>query len=246
MFLDDIDRKSFLELLGSVVYRYRWVCCAYCLMRNHYHLLVDTSVESLSGGMKLLDGTYSRRFNSRYRRSGQMIRVHFMVERIDNDYRFLNAVKYIARNPLEAGVCCHPGEWSWSSYNATAGILPGPQFLDVGPVLDLFSKNDRTARFAYIDFVSGDSPEAQSEARSRYYSSTPVVTCKIRERSRPTLESLFKGCDSLESRNRAIHQAHRVFGYTLAEIGESVGLSVSMVCKISSGVGRLNHSLNNG
>lgn len=236
LFLDDKDRASFLGLLGCVVYRFRWICCAYCLLSNHYHLIVDTSAENLSGGMQVLDSVHSRRFNARHRRSGRLIREHFMSDRIDDEYRFLNALKYIARNPVDAGICGHPGEWAWSSYNATAGIIPAPRFLSVQPVLALFSHDDRCARNTYIDFVSGSSPEVEREIKSRYYSSEPVTTGKIRERVCPTLASLLYGCDSLESRNRAISQAYLVFGYTLREIAEYVGL-----CR----VGRLNHNINN-
>ncbi|MFH1150829.1 MAG: transposase [Actinomycetota bacterium] len=244
VFLDDFDRTSFLRQLGCVVYRFRWICCGYCLLSTHYHLIVDTRAENLSDGVKMLDGVYSRRFNKRHRRKGRLFREHFMSDRIDDDYRFRNALKYIARNPMDAGICTHPGEWLWSSYSATAGITPAPDFLSVRPALSLFSTDDRRARNTYIDFVSGSSPEVELDMKSRYYSSEPVATCRVRERQRPTLAELFEGCDSNESRNTAIGQAYQVFGYTLAEIGEQVGLTPSMVCKISRGVRHLNHTSN--
>jgi REP element-mobilizing transposase RayT len=240
IFLDDFDRTSFLRQLGCVVYRFRWICCAYCLMSNHYHLIVDTSAESLSDGVKVLDGVYSRRFNKRHRRKGRLFREHFMSERIDDDYRFRNALKYVARNPVDAGICAHPGEWVWSSYGATAGTTPAPEFLSVQPALSHFSQNERRARNTYIDFVSGSSPEVEREMKSRYYSSEPITTCKVRERQRPTLSELFEGCDSTESRNQAICQAYQVFGYTLAEIGGHVGLCASTISR----VGRLHHRNN--
>ncbi|MFH1151475.1 MAG: hypothetical protein V1748_13480 [Actinomycetota bacterium] len=167
-----------------------------------------------------------------------------MCDRIDDDYRFRNALKYVARNPVDAGICTHPGEWPWSSHNATAGTVRGPEFLSVGPALSLFSTDERRARNTYIDFVSGSSPEVERDMKSRYYSSEPVTSCKVRQRTRPTLAELFEGCDSMVSRNHAIRQAYQVFGYTLAEIGEHVGLTASMVCKISRGVGGLNHTSN--
>lgn len=215
IFLDDFDRVSFLRLLGSVVYRFRWICCAYCLMNNHYHLIVDTSADSLSGGMHVLHGVHARRFNTRHRRSGHLFREHFMSEPIGDDYRFLNVLRYIARNPVDAGICSHPGEWPWSSYSATAGITPAPAFLSIRPVLELFSLEGRRARNTYMDFVSGCSLEVERDVKSRYYSSEPVTTCKIRERLRPALSELFNGCESIESRNRAIREAYLVFGYTL-------------------------------
>lgn len=245
IFLDDFDRTSFLRLLGCVVYRFRWICSAYCLMSNHYHLIVDTDAERLSRGIQTLHSVHTRRFNSRHRRSGCLFRRHFMSDRIDDDYRFRNALKYIAINPVDAGICTHPGEWPWSSYSATAGTIRSPEFLSVQPVLSLFSQDVRRAQNTYIDFVSGSSPEVEREMKSRYYSSEPVASCRVRERTRPTLSELFDGCDSKDSRNAAIGRAYQVFGYTLAEIGEHVGLSESMVCKISRGVKGLNHNINN-
>lgn len=235
LFLDDSDRTSFLELLGSIVYRFRWICTAYCLMSNHYHLILDTDAESLSRGIQALNSVHTRTFNSRHRRSGRLFRRHFMSNRIDDDYRFRNVLKYIVNNPVDAGMCSHPGEWPWSSYGATAGTTRIPEFLSVRIALSLFSHDARRARNTYIDFVSGSSPEVEREMRSRYYSSEPVASCGVRERKRPTLPELFDGCDSKDSRNAAIGRAHLVYGYTLAEIGGHVGLSESMVCKISRG-----------
>ncbi|MFH1151067.1 MAG: hypothetical protein V1748_11400 [Actinomycetota bacterium] len=232
VFLDDFDRVSFLRLLGSVVHRFRWICCAYCLLSTHYHLIVDTDPESLSRGLQALHSVYSLRFNDRHKRRGSLFREHCMCDRIDDDYRFRNALKYVARNPVDAGICAHPGEWVWSSYNATAGTIRGREFLSVQPVLSLFSQDVRRARNTYIDFVSGLSPEVECEMKSRYYSSEPVTACRVRERTRPTLSELFDGCDSMESRNHAIGRAYHVFGYTLKEIADHVGLSVSRVSRV--------------
>ncbi len=240
IFLDEYDRVCFLRQLGSVVYRFRWICCSYCLMTNHFHLIVDTSAKDLTGGMHVLNSVYSRRFNARHRRSGRLVREHFMSEHIEDDYRFLNALKYIARNPVEAGICNHPGEWKWSSYNAIAGMIPAPTFLSVKPVLNLISQDERRARNTYVDFVSGCSLEVEREVKSRYYAGRAVTTCKVRERLRPTLAELFDGCDSIEARNRAIGNAFMVFGYTLKEIGEHVGLSQSTISR----VGRLHNKIN--
>lgn len=245
IFLDDNDRVSFLRLLGCVVYRFRWVCYGYCLMSNHFHLIVDTSADGLSAGMQMLDSLHSLKFNARYRRAGKLIRTHFMSERIDDDHRFMNALRYIARNPLDAGICEHPGEWMWSSYNATAGTLPAPLFLDVEAALGVFSPDRRRARNIYIDFVNGLSLEVEREMKSRFYTRESLGTCRVRDRLRPTLAELFNGCDSIESRDRAIHEAHEQYGYTLKEIGEYLGLSISQVSRVSRGVKGLHHKSNN-
>ena len=153
--------------------------------------------------------------------------------RVDEEYRMLNAVKYMALNPVEANLCNHPGEWAWSSYNATAGILPSPPFLSVQPLLDRFSYDTRRARNLYIDFIDGSSPEIEREVKSRYYLQEQVRTIKARPRLRPVLLDIFDGCEPRQSRDHAIGQAYNRWGYTLDEIGEHLGLHLSTVCKIA-------------
>lgn len=103
----------------------------------------------------------------------------------------LNALKYIALNPVKARLCSHPGEWPWSSYNATAGILAPPAFLSVQPVLDRFSRDARRARNPFIDFIDGTAPEVESDIKSRHYLQEPVRTVKARPRIRPVLSWIF-------------------------------------------------------
>jgi putative transposase len=235
IFFDDVDRSVFLGVLECTVYRFRWILCAYCLMGTHYHLLVDTSRATLSSGMLSLHATYARRFKRRHghRDKGRLFPDELTPARVDEEFRMLTAVKYIALNPVEAGLCDHPGEWAWSSYNATAGILDAPPFLSVQPVLDRFSRDPRRARNLFIDFIDSRSPEVESEINSKYYLQEPVRSIKARPRMRPVLSEIFEVDDSLESRDRAIGKAYNHWGYTLAEIGELVGLHVSSVSKIA-------------
>ncbi|MBU1672199.1 MAG: transposase [Actinobacteria bacterium] len=235
VFFDDLDRSMFLGLLECTVYRFRWILCAYCLMGTHYHLLVDTSRQTLSSGVRSLHATYSRRFNQRHEHpgGGRLFPDRLFPARVDEEYRMMNAVKYMALNPVEARLCNHPGEWAWSSYSAIAGILAPPPFLSVQPVLDRFSHDTRRARNLFIDFIDGSSPEVESDVKARYYLQEPVRTIKARRRMRPALSEIFEDCDSRESRDHAIGQAYNRFGYTLDEIGEHLGLHVSTVCKIA-------------
>ncbi len=235
VFFDDLDRSVFLGLLGCTVYRFRWILHAYCLMGTHYHLLVDASRENLSSGMRSLHSTYSRRSNQKHGHPGEgrLFPDRLVHERVDEEYRMLNAVKYIALNPVEANLCDHPGEWTWSSYNATAGILAPPPFLSVQPVLEHFSSDTRRARNLFIDFVDGSSPEVESDVKSRYYLREPVRTIKARPRVRPVLSDIFGVCESRESRDQKIGQAYNRWGYTLDEIGGYLGLHVSTICKIA-------------
>ncbi len=237
VFFDDLDRSVFLGLLECTVYRFRWILCAYCLMGTHYHLLVDTSREALSSGVRSLHSTYSRRFKRRHGHpcdaGGRLFSDHLAHDRVDEEYRMLNAVRYMALNPVEANLCRHPGEWAWSSYNATAGILAPLPFLSVQPVLERFSHDTRRARNLFIDFIDGSSLELERDVKSRYYLQEPVRTIKARPRTRPVLSEIFEGCDSRESRDDAIGRAFNRWGYTLDEIGEHLGLHLSTISKIA-------------
>ena len=99
------------------------LCHAYCLMENHYHLLVETPRANLDDAMQRLNGTYAMRFNRHHERSGHVFQGRYGAKLIiDDDYAF-TVVRYIAANPVQAGVCAAPEEWPWSSYAATAGLV---------------------------------------------------------------------------------------------------------------------------
>lgn len=233
IFLDDSDRTSFLRILGNTVFRFRWICLAYCEMTTHYHLLIDTSAERLSGGMNYLNGMYLRNYNLSHRRSGSLLEHRYDSKSVDTEYKLLNAVRYLANNPVEAQMCRDPGSWKWSSYRSTAGIVPLPDFLDPTGIYRLFSGDIIQAQNSYIDFVEGRSCEITSWARSTFYTPKPLGTEARRTGIRPALSKIFEDCDSMESRNEAISSAYLDYGYTLKEIAETVGLHESSICRIA-------------
>ena len=131
MFLDDADRWAYLRLLGTVVRWAGWRCIAYCLMDNHVHLLVLTPRPNLGRGMQALHGDFARAFNDRHGLSGHLFQGRFDNSLVHDDAQLLNVAAYIARNPVEAGMCAHPGDWPWSSYGRS-----GPAWVDRGPLLE--------------------------------------------------------------------------------------------------------------
>jgi putative transposase len=129
LYLYDDDREMFLRRLGSIVRRYELSCLAYCLMGNHYHLIVQTPDARLSAALRDLHGGYSRDFNTTHRRSAHLFRNRFSAQFVDSETHFLTACRYIAHNPVRAGLCGEPADWPWSSYRASAGLDPRPPFL---------------------------------------------------------------------------------------------------------------------
>jgi REP element-mobilizing transposase RayT len=157
------DRSDFLEILASVIELCGWRCMSYCLMGSHYHLVVQTPAANLSVGMQLLNGRYAQRFNWRHGRRGHLFGGRFYSVLVESETHLLAALRYVARNPVEAGLCAHAADWRWSSFRATAGLEWGPRFLDVDGVLDLFGVRRHAAQAQFARFVEGHLPEDPSE-----------------------------------------------------------------------------------
>jgi putative transposase len=115
IFTEDIDRLDFLELLRSTVALFDWRAYAHCLMGTHYHLIVETSRERLSEGMRRLNGVYALRFNRRYGLKGHVFETRFSSYVIRDERHLTAAIAYVLANPVRAGLCRDPAEWQWSA-----------------------------------------------------------------------------------------------------------------------------------
>jgi REP-associated tyrosine transposase len=152
IYLDDSDRKRYLRLLRSVVTDYGWRCLAYCLMENHVHLLVETPGQNLADGMQRLHGLYAASFNARHRLVGHLFQGRYGAVRVKSDPQLWSVVRYLALNPVEAGLCGLPDDWPWSSHAATAGA-DAPEWLDIGRLLSHFAAAGGEPRRRYEQFV---------------------------------------------------------------------------------------------
>jgi putative transposase len=154
IFRDDFDRRSFVDRLAANALEYRWIVFTYCLMTNHYHLVVSAPHGGMSRGMQELNGGYSRRTNSRYGRSGHPFQNRFSARAISHDAHLLEACRYVVLNPIRANICKRPEDWPWSSYAACAGLQLAPRFLAVDELLGLFGGPPTEARRRYAAFVA--------------------------------------------------------------------------------------------
>lgn len=161
LFHDDQDRLLFLQLLVLVCARYGWRCHAYCLMTNHYHLVIETSQANLSAGMQALNSRYAQLFNLRHGYAGHALERRFYSELIESDEHLLLLARYIVLNPVRAGLCRTPGEWPWSSHSAMLASSDAPTFVQRGRVLAYFGPA-ATARMKYKQFVREGCPRARS------------------------------------------------------------------------------------
>lgn len=119
---DDTDRTTFLRLLGDVCNQHNLLCHAYCLMGNHYHLLLETLERNLSRGMRQLNGVYAQKGSCRLGRVGHVFQGHYKAILVEKDSYLLELARYIVLNPVRAQMARTAVDWPWSSYRATAGL----------------------------------------------------------------------------------------------------------------------------
>jgi REP-associated tyrosine transposase len=156
MFTDAVEREYFLHLLAKVIAKHGWICHAYCLMGNHFHLLIETPQPNLALGMRELNSAYACWFNHRHGRRGPLCEQRYGAVLIERESHLLEVARYIVLNPVRAGLCKRAEDWPWSSYRATAGLTRTPSFLHTDWLLEQFDgKRER-----YCEFVAEGAPAA--------------------------------------------------------------------------------------
>ena len=156
IFLDDQDNRKFLELFGKTLERFNWICHAFCLMVNHYHLMIETPDANLSKGMHHLNANFCQSHNKRHDTVGHLFQGRFKAIVVDRDSYLMELARYVVLNPVRAGMVARPEDWPWSSYRATAGlpVSEGSEFVTTAWLLGQFGPDEMTARRRYLDFVS--------------------------------------------------------------------------------------------
>jgi len=256
LFLDDHDYRTFLDVVGFVVRRFNWLCHAYCLLSNHYHMLIETPEGNLSRGMRQLNGIYTQKFNWKRCRSGHLLQGRYKAILVDKDEYLLELSRYLMLNPVRAGIAEFPWEYAWSSYRATLGKEKAPDFLTTDWLLARFGNKNKQdkARRRFADFVrAGMNSEASawSDLKGQIYlGDTSFVENSLREYSggkdklqeipkeqkyagRESLKELFEGDTRKDKkvRNRIIYTAHVEQGYKLLEIAEYLGMHYASISR---------------
>ncbi|NOX91108.1 MAG: hypothetical protein GXP18_01255 [Gammaproteobacteria bacterium] len=153
IYRDDDDRKLFLDLLRREIEQQGWLCYAYCLMDNHYHLLIETPEANLSKGMRRLNQVYTQSFNRRHGLAGHVLQGRYKSIIVDKENYFLELCRYVVLNPVRAKMVKTAKQWPWSNYQATAGIIASPDWLQTKTVWKQFGHKHETARKRYREFV---------------------------------------------------------------------------------------------
>jgi putative transposase len=152
-FQDDLDRFAFLQILTHVTRTSGWKCIAFCLMRSHYHLIVEVDDGVLPAAMKRLNHSYSWGHNRRYTLKGHAQHRRYGARRIVDNPDLIDAFSYVSWNPPKAGACEKPEDWPWSSYAASVGLAEPRSFVDDAPLLACFPRtaNPRAALRRHVE-----------------------------------------------------------------------------------------------
>lgn len=163
IFVDGDDRKTFVDLLGGAVTRREWVHLSLCLMSNHFHSIVRTPEPDLSAGMRDVLGRYARHFNVRHGRTDSLFGARFWATLIERDEQLLENVRYVAKNPVRAGLVLNAEDWEWSSYSELLRGTPLTASVDRAGLLTLFHPTPEVAIPSLRDFIAAVDPATDPE-----------------------------------------------------------------------------------
>jgi putative transposase len=256
IFIDDEDRGRFLDVLTMAVERFNWLCHAYCLMENHYHLLIETPHGNLSKGMRELNGVYTQGVNQKYRRVGHLFQGRYKAIIVEKDNHLMSLCRYVVLNPLRIGLIERPEQWRWSSYRSTIGLMKRPSFLTTDWILSQFDRRKRVAMGKYRRFVmegiDKESPWETLKGQIFYGTdefikqlsglldkkeNTKEVPRIQRYAARPILKELFKG-KNRKVEDKTIYAAYVRYGYTMTEIAEHLGFHYATISRAMKRVER--------
>lgn len=150
------DHEHFMSTLAGVVEKYEWICLAVCLLGTHYHLLFRTTHANIAAGMQELNSRYAQAFNQRHVRPGHLFRARYHAVVVEQSGHLLYLLRYIARNPVAAGMCAAPSEWQWSSYPGLVGDGIRWSFIAREEVLGLFGSDESVAAGRLRTLVEAD------------------------------------------------------------------------------------------
>jgi putative transposase len=257
IFVDDVDRTSLLAVLANSLDRFDALALAYCLMGNHYHLVLYTRRANLSLLMRQVNGVYTQGFNRRHGKVGHVFQGRFKAILVDREAYLLELCRYVELNPVRARMVRRPGDWSWSSYQAHTGQQPAPVWLDT-PGLHRFllgreastARGHAAAASRYADWVAAapDTRLWDEGLRQQIYLGDEAFVQRMQALASPaqagdrnipkaqrraavllTLADWIKACASVDE---AIYRGHREGGLTLTHMAGELGRTVSWASKV--------------
>jgi putative transposase len=262
IFRSNRDRERFLGYFDSATERYKAIIHAYCLMDNHYHLLLQTPGGNLSQIMHHINGAYTNYFNKKRERSGHLFQGRYKALLVDIDEYAQELSRYIHLNPVRAGMIENPEQFKWTSYRYYIGLKESPKWLFTDFILNLFNRNASTAKNQYrmfvesiVDMVVDENPFKNvfastilggrsfiNEIRERHLGKKkpdrdlPDLNCFLEI---PDLEQIIEqtaavfGEDTALLKKVQIYLCHKFSGQKLKDIGMHFGIGLSGVSQAS-------------
>jgi len=248
IYLFDDDRLLFLSVISDVCTRFNWCCHAYCLMSNHYHLLIETPDANLAKGMRHLNGVYTQRFNREHKRVGHVFQGRYKAILIEKQTYLLELARYIVLNPVRAKMVGSAQDWVWSSYQATVGQTAVPSWLHVDWILAAFGARKSTAIRSYVNFIAEGKgqPCPWDELKGQIFLGSDQYVIQMQKmigldrdlsevpitQRRPLPRCLTEYASGASDRDEALRIAYESGGYSMKEIGEHFGIHYSRVSRI--------------
>lgn len=249
IYLTSKDREIFLELLNDVYEKQHWIIHAYCLIDNHYHLMIETPLANLPVGMRYLNGVYTQRFNRTHKRVGHVFQGRYKSILVEKESYLLELSRYIILNPVRAGMVLHPEDWTWSSYLAMIGRVALPIWLKVDGLLSSFGNLREEAIKSYQLFISQGNQNFSiwQELKQQIYLGSDEFIIKVKntfnkdedcseiprcQRIPAPSSSIAEYVTQCSSRNLAIKRAYASGAFTMKQLGEYFGLHYSRISKI--------------
>lgn len=253
IYIDDADRRRFLALLTDVIEHDNWLCHAYCLMDNHYHLVLETPDGNLSKGMRQLNGIYTQQFNQAHQRVGHVFQGRYKAILVERDSYLLTLCRYVVLNPVRAGMEADVEAYDWSSYQATAGLSPSPDWLQTDWLLGQFGPNRRQAQQRYRQFVHEGmaDPSPWQDLKGQVFLGQEDYMVQMQDHlntrrevrevprvqryaDRPALHQVLSQGPprSQAERDDLIYDAYRRYGYSMISIARELGLHNSTISRI--------------
>jgi REP element-mobilizing transposase RayT/AraC-like DNA-binding protein len=258
IYRDDADRLAHLEVIAQAMDRFDAQALAYCLMSNHFHLVVHTRQANLSRLMRHVNGIYTQDYNRRHRVVGHLFQGRFKAILVDRDAYLLTLCRYVERNPVAAGIVVAAADWPWSSYRAHVGAAATPDWLDSDglhgyllghPVAGAQDRCRAARRYAALvaKADAGDASFWQGALRGQVFLGSEAFVERMlalsapqrvvhREIPRRQRHLPWSWQDCLEhcggDRSLALHYAYRRCGTTMTALAQQAGLSVSHVSRL--------------
>ena len=239
IFEDDRDRGQFVAICRRVKRLCDWSCLSYCLMVNHYHLVLQTPRPNLARGMARLNSSYAQAFNRRHDRVGHVFQGRYGCRLVQADQHLLTTLRYVALNPVESGLCARPVSWRWSGHAEILGLAP-PRLVDVDKALALIAYGRGNPTLAYSGMFEDEAPVLPPPARggvvvgdARFAEAGVAAAIHSTEMprpqrfaARPALRDLFS-----DDRDTGLLAAYFEHDYSQREIAEFLGCHYSTVSR---------------